>query len=210
MAVLLRTSAAVAIALVASALPYALSQVRAAPTPSSAAELRDPSHFIGIADAPTRSVALFEEAVKVFQHPRCVNCHSASDQPRQTDRMRPHQPLVVRGADGTGAPGMACGTCHGAANADAARTPGAPRWQLAPASTALEGRSAAQICAQIKDPARNGNRDIAAILDHVATDDLVIWAWLPGAGRAPPPGTSTTFAALMRAWAETGAHCPPS
>ena len=52
-----------------------------------------------------------------------------------------------------------------------------------------QGRSLAQICEQIKDRARNGGRDMAALVQHMAEDSLVGWAWSPGAGRAPAPGT---------------------
>jgi hypothetical protein len=186
----------------------ALSQTRSSTPPVLAGELRPASSFAGIAEPRARSIALFEEAGKVLTHPRCVNCHPASDRPRQTDRMRPHEPLVVRGADGHGAPGMACNTCHGNANYDPAQVPGDPHWHLAPASMSLEGRSIGQICEQIKDPARNGNRDVPAILRHVAEDSLILWAWSPGAGRTPAPGTNAEFSALLRAWAEAGAHCP--
>ncbi|MGH7694034.1 MAG: hypothetical protein ACRENH_03595, partial [Gemmatimonadaceae bacterium] len=46
--------------------------------------------------------------------------------------MRPHEPLVVRGANGHGARGMGCATCHHAANFDPAHVPGHPQWHLAP------------------------------------------------------------------------------
>jgi hypothetical protein len=75
-----------------------------APQPFVAQELRPVSSFGSIADQRARSIALFEEAGKVLQHPRCVNCHPATDRPRQTDSRRLHLPLVVRGADGHGAP----------------------------------------------------------------------------------------------------------
>jgi hypothetical protein len=172
------------------------------------AELSPASGFAGIADPRARAMALFQEAGKVLQHPRCVNCHPAGDRPLQTDRRQPHQPLVVRGADGHGAPGLACGTCHGAANYDPARMPGHREWHLAPASMAWEGRSLGAICEQIKDPARNGGKDMAALLHHMAEDSLVGWAWSPGPGRAPAPGTQRAFGELLRAWAEAGAHCP--
>jgi len=73
---------------------------------------------------------------------------------------------------------------------------------------AWEGKSLAQICTQLKDPKRNGGRDIAAILKHVVTDSLVKWAWAPGPGRTSAPGTNAEFAALLEAWAANGAHCP--
>ncbi len=94
--------------------------------------LRPVSAFANIGDPHARAVALFEEAGKVLTHARCVNCHPASDRPRQTDARRPHQPLVVRGADSHGAPGMACAACHHASNFDPAHVPGHPEWHLAP------------------------------------------------------------------------------
>jgi hypothetical protein len=170
--------------------------------------LRPVSAFANIGDPRTRAVALFEEAGKVLTHARCVNCHPASDRPRQTDARRPHQPLVVRGVDGHGAPGMECATCHHADNFDPAQVPGHPQWHLAPASMAWEERSLGEICEQIKDPARNGGKDMAALLHHMGEDSLVGWAWSPGAGRTAAPGTQAEFGALVRAWADAGAHCP--
>lgn len=65
-----------------------------------------------------------------------------------------------------------------------------------------------EICVQLKDPARNGNRTLAQIEKHLAEDHLVGWAWHPGAGRAPAPGTQVVFGELIAAWIKTGAHCP--
>jgi len=172
--------------------------------------LRPVSDFAGIVDDDARAAALFEEAAKVLTHPRCMNCHPVGDRPFQTDQLQPHQPLVVRGEDGHGAPGMACSTCHGAANFDPAGVPGDPHWALAPASMAWVGKSVGEICAQLTDPARTGGRDLAAILEHVGNDSLVLWGWSPGAGRAPVPGTNEAFVALLRAWVDAGAACPPS
>ncbi len=159
-------------------------------------------------EANARSVALFLEVGKVLQNPRCLNCHPVGDRPTQTDHMGPHQPWVVRGVDGHGAPGLHCDTCHHDANFDAAGVPGSPGWRLAPASMGWQGRSLGAICAQIKDPARNGGKDMAALLDHVSKNSLVGWAWSPGGKRPPAPGTQAEFGALMRAWADSGAHCP--
>jgi hypothetical protein len=47
-----------------------------------------------------------------------------------------------------------------------------------------------------------------ALVRHLAEDSLVGWGWSPGPGRQPAPGTQAEFGALIRAWAETGAHCP--
>jgi len=70
---------------------------------ATANDLRPASDFAAITDERARALALFAEAGRVLMHPRCVNCHPAGDSPHQTDRMRLHQPLVVRGAMGTGA-----------------------------------------------------------------------------------------------------------
>jgi hypothetical protein len=192
-------------ALVAATLSIARQDAQAQ---AVADDLRPAADFAGIADRNARATALIQEAGKVLQHPRCVNCHPAGDSPRQTDQRRAHQPLVVRGADGHGAPTLACNTCHGPANFDPAHVPGHPEWHLAPLAMAWEGRSLGQICEQIKDRARNGDRDMAALLHHLGEDTLVGWAWSPGAGRTPAPGTQARFGEIMRAWAEAGAACP--
>jgi hypothetical protein len=44
-----------------------------------------------------------------------------------------------------------------------------------------------------------------ALIHHVSEDSLVGWAWSPGAGRTPAPGTQAQFGELMKAWATTGA-----
>ncbi len=175
---------------------------------SQAAELQRPDAFAGIADQQARSLALFEEAGKVLTHPRCVNCHPAGDRPLQGDAMQPHQPPVVRGEADFGAPGMVCTTCHGPANYDAAGVPGNPAWHLAPIEMAWVGKSLGAICAQIKDPARNGGKSMAELVEHMASDELVGWGWQPGAGRTPAPGDQATFGALIDAWSQTGAACP--
>jgi len=172
------------------------------------AALRPPSAFAGIADDGQRSAALFVGAGKVLQHPRCVNCHPLGDRPLQAEDGRPHQPWVRRGPDGHGVAGLRCTACHQAANYDAVGMPGHPNWHLAPASMAWQGRSLAAICAQIKDPARNGGHSVAEIVEHMARDPLVGWAWSPGVGREPAPGTQREFGALIKAWADTGAVCP--
>ncbi len=170
--------------------------------------LKAPADFASVADMSARSAALFTEAGKVIQHARCVNCHPAGDVPRQGDVRRRHEPHVVRGDGGMGAPGLRCTTCHGEQNFDAGRVPGHPRWHLAPAEVAWEGKSLGNICREVKDPARNGGMDLPKLVRHMAEDDLVGWAWTPGAGREPAPGTQKAFGALIQAWADSGAACP--
>lgn len=104
---------------------------------------------------------------------------------------------------------MPCQTCHHETNFDPAHVPGHTGWHLAPRSMAWAGRSLGEICVQMKDPARNGGRDLTALVRHMAEDGLVGWAWSPGADRTPAPGTQQQFGALLNAWAQSGALCPP-
>ena len=175
---------------------------------SSAQTLAGVDSFSTISDPAQRSAALFAEAAKVFTHPRCMNCHPAGDRPRQGDLRRPHQPPVFRGEDGFGLPALRCPVCHQQANVDAGRVPGDPVWHLAPAEMGWESKTVGQICAQIKDPERNGNRSLEEIVHHVGTDHLVGWAWAPGAGRQPAPGTQAQVGALLDEWVKNGAVCP--
>jgi len=199
-------SATLALLVLASApaLPQPLSGATAAERTS----LRSPSSFDSIADPRARSIALFTEAGRVLLSPRCLNCHPAGESPTQTDIMQAHSPRVVRGADGHGAPGMRCSTCHHAANFDAANVPGHAEWHVAPLAMAWQGKSLGEICEQIKDRSRNGNRDTAALIHHMSEDTLVGWAWHPGGDRKPAPGTQAEFGALLKAWADTGGACP--
>ncbi|WP_347302123.1 Isoquinoline 1-oxidoreductase subunit [Croceibacterium sp. TMG7-5b_MA50] len=170
-------------------------------------QLRTVASFAGITDPAMRSVALFQEAGRVIQHPRCMNCHPRSDSPTQTDTMRPHMPAVTRGPDDGGDPLLRCTTCHNSANFAASGVPGNPKWQLAPIEQAWQGRTLGQICRQLLDPARS-HMTRAELLHHVTHDELVAWAWHPGGDRTPAPGTQAAFGALIDAWLETGAACP--
>ena len=174
----------------------------------SPSALRSPSDFAAIADRDQRSRALFLEATRVMFHPRCINCHPSDDSPRQGDLGMMHDPPVVRGSEDKGAPGMECTSCHQDANLPLARVPGAPKWHLAPKEMAWVGRTPASLCAQLKNPATNGGKTLAQIVDHTAHDPLVAWGWTPGADRVPAPGTQAQFGALVAAWADTGAVCP--
>jgi hypothetical protein len=180
------------------------------PTPNE--PLRHPSDFSGIADRQARSVAIFREMGKVILSPRCQNCHPRTDSPTQTDAIIPHRPPVVRGTDGHGAAGLECTTCHGPHNVDfssgSGSIPGNPLWHLAPRELAWQGFSLGHICRQIRDPARNGGKSLARLVGHNAHDPLVGWAWHPGRGRMPAPGTQAQFGALTAAWIDSGAACP--
>jgi len=171
-------------------------------------QLASPESFSKIADPNKRSAAYFMELSKVLTSPRCLNCHPSGDRPRQGDSKRLHQPPVYRGKDGLGLEPMRCNTCHQNANFEPGRIPGNPRWQLAPIEMAWEGKTASQICVQIKDPARNGNRSLNDLVEHIGKDTLVGWAWDPGYGRTAAPGTQNQAGELVDAWVTSGAVCP--
>ncbi|MGB3244115.1 MAG: Isoquinoline 1-oxidoreductase subunit [Sulfitobacter sp.] len=174
--------------------------------------LKTVEEFDAIEDEAVRSVALFDEMMKVITSPRCLNCHPKGDSPLQGDDMQVHMPPVVRGEADFGAPGMLCITCHGAENVPYAvgegSIPGHQPWQLAPLETAWVGKTAAEICAQLKDPETNGGRDMAELHEHFAEDGLVGWGWHPGEGRTPAPGTQEVLGRLTQSWIDTGAMCP--
>lgn len=195
------TLVAIAIMLVSMLTAYAVAEVRSN-------SLAAPESFASIKDRTKRSAAMFTELGKVLTHPRCVNCHPAGDRPRQGEEGRLHQPPVERGTDGHGLPAMRCSICHQKANFDPGRMPGNPEWHLAPREMAWEGKTLAEICVQIKDPKRNGNRSLADLVHHIGEDTLVGWAWAPGYGRQPAPGTQKQAGALVEAWVKTGAACP--
>lgn len=170
--------------------------------------LQTPEAFEAIKSKDERSRALFVEAGKVIMSPRCMNCHPKDESPTQGENLHTHVPRVVRGADGHGATGLQCSTCHQVANFAPSGVPGDPMWHLAPASMAWQGKTLGQICTQLKDTRRNGGKTLAQIQEHMATDHLVGWGWKPGGNRVPAPGTQEQLGALIQAWIDTGAACP--
>jgi Cytochrome c554 and c-prime len=185
------------------------------PEAAQVAALKPVAAFSTIRDERARSVALLTEAARVIQSPRCLNCHPVNRQPTQGDDLHAHVPLMYAGPDDHGVAGLQCKSCHGDANfatlaSSIASIPGHSHWGLAPASMAWQRKSLREICLQLKDGTRNGGRSLSQIREHMAKDSLVGWAWHPGEGRSPAPGTQAQFGALIRAWIVTGAHCPES
>lgn len=164
---------------------------------------------------PAVGLGEWQSIHEVFAHPRCANCHVEDEDPRWSGphygETRVHAFNVRRGTDGSGFgnPGMRCTTCHFESNSNVLHgPPGAPSWHLAPVEMAWFGKSSAAICAQIKDPERNGGRTLAEVAEHVRDDALVAWGWAPGPGREAAPGSAAeTFAAIER-WSAAGAPCP--
>jgi len=181
----------------------------------TSSHIKPPVEFSNITDRAARSREMFAEAAKVLTGPRCMNCHPAGDDPLQGSDHHIHQPAALRGPNDSGVPGLPCASCHTDRNVTLATgeasyrsIPGLPRWGLAPREMAWESKSVGEICRQLKDPARNGGRSLALLHDHIANDDLVGWAWHPGAGRQPAPGTQKQLGDLVQAWIDSGAECP--
>jgi len=157
-----------------------------------------------------KAASAFESIVPVLRHPRCMNCHSSGDFPRQGDDLHRHTMNVRRGLNGQGVAGMRCGTCHQDHNlAGEHMPPGAPDWHLPSAREPMvwEGLSDRQLCELFKDPARNGHRTVDGIVQHMNTP-LVLWGWHPGEGRTPIPTPESEFLAKVKEWASHGAGCP--
>jgi hypothetical protein len=160
------------------------------------------------------AVQAFSVVQKVLQHPRCQNCHIPGDAPLQFDQGVVHAQNVRRGPEGKGAHGLACSTCHSTQNPPASyganMPPGAPNWQLPPPEHKMVfiGLSAGALCRGLKNQKENGGKDMAALLDHVSHDKLVLWGWDPGVGREPVSVPHAELVAAFRQWADAGAPCP--
>jgi hypothetical protein len=197
---------AAAFVLPAVTLVVSCSHGQAQPSTASAAAARVP--------APRDPGASFEVVRAVLQSPRCLNCHPAGDAPLQGDDSHVHAMQVLRGPSGDGVAGLKCSTCHGPANPPDSYGPHMPPgvstgWELPPPEMKMvfEGRAPRDLCEQIKDPKRNGGRDLAGVLEHLSTP-LVRWGWSPGVGRTPVPVSHAEFIAAFKAWTDAGAPCP--
>ena len=110
--------------------------------------------------------------------------------------------------------GEQCTTCHGPANPPSSYgahiPPGAATgWHMPPPEKRLVfvGVAPRALCEQIKDPARNGGKDLAALRAHL-DDPLVTWGWDPGIGRAPIPLPREQFEQAFATWSAAGGPCP--
>ncbi|WP_202357489.1 hypothetical protein [Mesorhizobium sp. 113-3-3] len=182
-----------------------------APSATAEQSQTSPSPTVDMA----RGLSEWDKIYAVFSHPRCADCHVADDRPRWSGAhyggTRVHAFNVQRGTDGSGFgnPGLRCTTCHFSSNSNALHgPPGAKGWHLAPAEMTWFGKSSAEICAQIKDPARNGNRKLADVALHVRDDKLVAWGWAPGSDREPAPGSAEATYQAIENWMAAGSPCP--
>jgi len=157
----------------------------------------------------------------VVTHPRCANCHVDANAipiwtPAGETKPRIHAMNIHGGESRIGAELLACSTCHMTSTQANDPAPSPPRagipWQLAPVAFIWFGKSGAEICAQLKDPKRNGGRDAVGLLIHLRHDaslnGFIPRGWEPGAGRTTPPGTFEEHVKDMALWGAAGQPCP--
>lgn len=157
----------------------------------------------------------------VVSHPRCANCHTGPDNiPMWTivgeTQTRPHGMNIHAGESRIGAETLACSTCHMTSTApnDVAHAPphAGIEWQLAPVEMQWFGLTGPEICAQLKDPERNGGRDGAGLVDHLIhdaeLDGFIPWGFAPGGGREAAPGTFDEHVRDVQIWVAGGQPCP--
>lgn len=183
-------------AVAAGLAPLATSPGRAAPgdTPASA--------------AAGGTGGLFAPIAKVLRDPRCLNCHPVDDRPRQGDDRHVHQMNIVRGVDNMGFVNARCTACHRDENNEHTGVPGAPNWHLAPLSMGWQGLDDAALCTTLLDKEKNGGKDVAALVEHMRSDELVLWGWKPGGARKPVVTPHAQFVEELEAWQAAGAPCP--
>src|SRR5262249_9514346 len=150
----------------------------------------------------------FARVAQVLRNPRCLNCHPTTNSPRQGDDRHTHANLVRRGAEDRGVPGQLCSTCHQSENNPSSGGPGRPNWPPAPLSMGWEGLSDGDLFRALKDPRKNGGRDLAALIEHMEKDPLVDHGWDPGADRKPVPIPRAELVRDMETWSRAGAPCP--
>jgi len=154
----------------------------------------------------------FSQVYEVLMHPRCLNCHPAGDIPLQGEDSHVHSMKPRRGKDGKGLYAMKCANCHQNTNAPGENTPpGNPNWHLPPADMKMvfEGRSAPELAKQLVDRSRNGDKNIAELIEH-ADDTLVKAGWNPGKGLSLPPLSHEEFKDAWITWLKNGAYAPDS
>jgi hypothetical protein len=151
--------------------------------------------------------AAFMTIASVLQSPRCMNCHPAGEAPLVGDHAAAHRMNVSR----MSMKGLNCATCHRGVNGKVPHSPpGVPNWRLPPDDKRMvfEGKTPHELCEQIKDPTRNGEKSLQALKDHMGHDQFVLWAWSPGPGRTSPPIAHDALMKAIDEWVAAGAPCP--
>lgn len=170
--------------------------------------------------APEDGLTAWDSIHEVLTHPRCLNCHVGADNvpfwgtTESPDRI--HGMAINAGVSRIGAETLSCNACHQSATRPNI-VPHAPPhtgmdWRLAPVEFQWTDRSSAEICAQMRDPDRNGGRDAAGLIDHILHDaeliGFITWSFDPGAGREPAPGSLQAHLEDMAIWTAAGMPCP--
>ncbi|SHJ81600.1 hypothetical protein SAMN04488012_1264 [Palleronia salina] len=165
-------------------------------------------------------LAAWECIHTVLTHPRCLNCHVGADNVPLwgsiDDPDRVHGMAINAGDSRIGDDTMSCHACHQSSTRPNTIPHAAPHagmdWRLAPIEFQWTDRTSAEICAQMRDPDRNGGRDAAGLVEHILHDaeltGFITWSFGPGAGRDPAPGSLQTHLEDMAAWTAAGMPCP--
>ncbi|GAB5512110.1 MAG: hypothetical protein Rhims3KO_35110 [Hyphomicrobiales bacterium] len=157
---------------------------------------------------------------EVTSHPRCSNCHVGTDgipmwSGPSYGRTRPHGMNIQGGESRIGAEYLTCQTCHlwredGGNDLPHMAPQVAMNWMLPPPEAEWFGKSSVEICEQLRDPERNGQRTFLDIAGHLDHDLILHWAWSPGGGREPAPYSLQEHVDDVLAWGVAGMPCPGS
>ena len=150
----------------------------------------------------------------VFNHVRCVNCHTEQGRPIQFDgeKRRFHNMYVHREGPELG---QKCSSCHRSTNSTLpGGPPGGASWGMPSKAKALNGKLTPQeLCRMLMNPKinffesgprekLNKPRTVHEIVEHLSSDALVKWAWEPGGSRVAAPGTHEEFIQAVKTWVE--------
>jgi hypothetical protein len=170
-----------------------------------------------VIDNPADGLAAWRSMESVLTHPRCLNCHTMTDYPRQGDERRVHGLKVKRGPDGRGE-GPKCQACHTDANQTSTGIPGAKDWHVAPPAFAWESEpgkpaSGEAICATLKRAEDGEQPDYERLIEYAQLASFVLWAWDPGkrmdgTERTTPLLTHEEFVQALKRWISAGSPCP--
>ncbi|MEN0068176.1 MAG: c-type cytochrome [Myxococcota bacterium] len=151
-------------------------------------------------------LAAFADIYAVAMHPRCMNCHPDGEAPLQGDDSHLHIYGITRFSP---LEGVHCSTCHAPSAVGDGLAPLPPAdaiWSMPPRAMAFQGRSPAELCAQLKDPAVNGGRGLGGLAHHIEKDHLLITSW--HSGRTTPPISHPELVERFETWGAAGGPCP--
>jgi hypothetical protein len=161
-------------------------------------------------------LAAWARVFEVTSHPRCSNCHVGADnRPMWSGpsygKTRPHGMNINAGESRIGAETVLCSTCHAYRETGNDMPHAAPQvameWQLAPVEAEWFGKSSVEVCNQLRDPERNGNRSLLELAEHLDHDLILHWAWSPGGGREPAPYSLQEHVDDLLVWGVAGFPC---